>query len=57
MPQIAREEFERLPVCVHAFLTGVPLHDLRAVDLPRTRGGITVAEFLRRAGDRRFMFH
>jgi len=50
MPQIAREEFERLPLRVHAFLAGVPLHDVWAVDLPRTRGGITLAEFLRRAG-------
>jgi hypothetical protein len=51
MPQIAREEFERLPLRVHAFLAGVPLHDVWAVDLPRIRGGITLAEFLRRAGD------
>jgi Protein of unknown function (DUF2867) len=50
MPQIAREEFERLPLRVHAFLAGVPLHDVWAVDLPRMRGGITLAEFLRRAG-------
>jgi hypothetical protein len=49
--QIAREEFERLPLRVHAFLTGVPLHDVWVVDLPRTRGGITLAEFLRRTGD------
>jgi uncharacterized protein DUF2867 len=46
MPQIAREEFERLPLRVHAFLAGVPLHDVWAVDLPRVRGGITLAEFL-----------
>ncbi len=51
MPQIAREEFERLPLRVHAFLAGVPLHDVWAVDLPRKRSGITLAEFLRRAGD------
>ena len=50
MPQIAHEEFERLPLHVHAFLAGVPLHDVWAVDLPRTRAGITLAEFLRRAG-------
>jgi hypothetical protein len=50
MPQIAQEEFERLPLRVHAFLAGVPLHDVWAVDLPRTRGGITLTEFLRRAG-------
>jgi hypothetical protein len=51
MPQITREEFDRLPLRVHAFLAGVPLHDAWAVDLPRTRGGITLAEFLGRAGD------
>ena len=51
MPQITREEFERLPLRVHTFLAGVPLHDVWAVDLPRTHGGITLAEFLRRAGD------
>jgi hypothetical protein len=50
MPQIALEEFERLPLRVHAFLAGVPLHDAWAVDLPCSRGGITLAEFLRRAG-------
>jgi hypothetical protein len=50
MPQIAREEFERVPLRVHAFLADVPLHDVWAVDLPRPRGGITLAEFLRRAG-------
>jgi len=27
MPQITREEFERLPQRIRAFLTGVPLHD------------------------------
>src|SRR5215469_2492169 len=51
MPQIAPVEFERLPLRVHAFLAGVPLHDVWAVDLPRPWGGITLAEFLRRAGD------
>jgi hypothetical protein len=51
MPQITREEFERLLLRVHAFLTGVPLYDVWAVDLPRMHGGITLAEFLRRAGD------
>src|SRR5258708_38750790 len=50
MPQIAREDFERLPLRVHAFLAGVPLHDVWAVDLPRARPSITLAEFLRRAG-------
>jgi hypothetical protein len=51
MPQIAPEEFERLPLRVHGFLAGIPLHDVWAVDLPRPRGGITLAKFLRRAGD------
>jgi Protein of unknown function (DUF2867) len=51
VPQITREEFERLPLRAHAFLAGVPLHDAWAVDLPHTSGGITLAEFLRCAGD------
>jgi hypothetical protein len=47
MPQISTEEFEGLPLRVHDFLAGVPLHDVWAVDLPRTRSGITLDEFLR----------
>ena len=35
MPRISALEFERLPLRVHAFLAGVPLHDIWAVDLPR----------------------
>jgi hypothetical protein len=54
MPRIAPLEFERLPLRVHDFLAGVPLHDAWAVDLPRTRPGITLAEFLRAAGGRPF---
>src|SRR2546426_10036210 len=54
MPQISRQEFERLPLRVHDFLAGVPLHDVWAVDLPRTRPGITLDEFLRAAGARPF---
>ena len=50
MPQIPTQEFERLPLRVHAFLAGVPLHDVWAVDLPRLRSGITLDEFLRAAG-------
>ncbi len=50
MPQISTHEFERLPLRVHDFLAGVPLHDVWAVDLPRRRSGITLAEFLRAAG-------
>ena len=47
MPQISAQEFERLPLRVHTFLAGVPLHDVWAVDLPRIRPGITLNEFLR----------
>ena len=54
MPQISPQEFERLPLRVHDFLAGVPLHDVWAVDLPRTRSGITLDEFLRTAGTRPF---
>ena len=49
MPQISTEEFERLPLRVHDFLAGVPLHDVWAVDLPRTRSGITLDDFSRKA--------
>jgi hypothetical protein len=49
MPQISTQEFERLPLRVHDFLAGVPLHDVWAIDLPRTRSGITLDEFLRKA--------
>jgi hypothetical protein len=49
MPQISTREFERLPLRVHDFLAGVPLHDVWAVDLPRVRSGITLDEFLRAA--------
>lgn len=54
MPRISRQEFERVPLRVHEFLAGVPLHDVWAVDLPRTRSGITLDEFLRAAGGRPF---
>jgi hypothetical protein len=54
MPRISTEEFEQLPLRVHAFLAGVPLHDVWAVDLPRTRSGITLDEFLRTASTRLF---
>ncbi len=49
MPQISTEEFERLPLRVHDFLAGVPLHDVWVVNLPRARSGITLDEFLRTA--------
>ena len=49
MPQISTQEFERLPLRVHVFLAGVPLHDVWAIDLPRARSGITLDELLRTA--------
>ena len=52
MPQISSQEFEGLQLRVHNFLAGVPLHDVWAVDLPRTRSGITLDEFLRTASER-----
>ncbi len=52
MPQISEREFERLPLRVHRFLAGVPLHDVWAVDLPSPRAGITLDEFLRVANER-----
>jgi Protein of unknown function (DUF2867) len=45
MPKVTKREFERLPLRVHGLLSGVPLHDVWAIDLPRTRPGITLAEF------------
>jgi Protein of unknown function (DUF2867) len=54
MPQISTREFEQLPLRVHDFLAGVPLHDVWAVDLPRVRAGITLDQFLRSAGGRLF---
>ena len=52
MPQISEREFERVPLRVHRFLAGVPLHDVWAVDLPSPRPGITLDEFLRAANER-----
>jgi hypothetical protein len=49
MTRISTKEFERLPLRVHDFLAGVPLHDVWAVDLPRARPGITLDEFVRTA--------
>jgi hypothetical protein len=49
VPQISPREFYALPLRAHAFLAEVPLHDVWAVDLPRLREGITLAEFHRRA--------
>jgi hypothetical protein len=50
MSRISKQEFERLPLRVHGFLAGIPLHDVRAIDLPRVRSGITLDEFLHKAG-------
>jgi Protein of unknown function (DUF2867) len=47
MPQASIQEFEQLPLRVHALLVGVPLHDVWSVDLPRWRSGVTLEEFLR----------
>ena len=52
MPQISAQEFRRLALRVHEVLAGVPLHDVWAVDLPRLRSGISLAEFLATAGTR-----
>jgi hypothetical protein len=49
VPQISPTEFYALPLRVHAFLAGVPLHDVWAVDLPARRDGVTLSEFLRQA--------
>ena len=54
MPRISSEEFERLPLRVHDFLAGVPLHDVWAIDLPRMRSRITLEEFLQATGARPF---
>jgi hypothetical protein len=54
VPRISVEEFERLPLRVHAFLEDVKLHDAWVIDLPHPRGGVTLEEFLRRSGGRLF---
>src|SRR2546423_2311756 len=51
MPQVSTQEFEQLPLRVHTFLAGVPLHDAWFIDLPRWRAGVTLDEFLRTAGN------
>jgi hypothetical protein len=45
MPLCPTQEFLAQPLRVHAFLDGVPLHDVWAVDLPAWREGITLHEF------------
>ena len=51
MPKVSTQEFERLPLRVHTFLAGVPLHDVWFVDLPRWRAGVTLDDFLRTGGN------
>jgi Protein of unknown function (DUF2867) len=51
MPQVSIKEFERLPLRVHTFLAGVPLHDVWSVELPRWRPGVTLDDFLRTASN------
>ena len=51
MPRVSTQEFERLPLRVHTFLAGVPLHDIWSVDLPRWRAGVTLDEFLQTASN------
>src|ERR1700690_3940335 len=53
MPQISPAEFWALPLRVHTFLAGVPLHDVWAVDLPARRAGVYLSEFLRCANQGR----
>jgi hypothetical protein len=50
MPRISPHELAQLPLRVHEFLAGVPLHDVWAIDLPRPRPGITLDMFVRAAG-------
>ena len=54
MARISAQELHRLPLRAHEFLADVPLHDVWVVDLPRSRAGITLDEFLRAAGTRPF---
>jgi hypothetical protein len=46
VPQVSAVEFEGLPLRVHKFLAGVPLHDVWAINLPHTRSGITLDDFI-----------
>ena len=51
MPRVSTLEFEQLPLRVHTFLAGVPLHDVWTVELPRWRADVTLDEFLRTASN------
>lgn len=46
MPKVLKQEFDRLPLRVHAVLAKVPLHDAWAIDLAPWRPGITLRQFL-----------
>lgn len=48
MKPIPPQEFLAQPLRVHAFLEGVPLHDVWGVNLPCEQEGITLQEFFRR---------
>jgi uncharacterized protein DUF2867 len=48
MKPLPPQEFLAQPLRAHTFLSGVPLHDVWAVDLPLAREGITLQEFLQR---------
>jgi hypothetical protein len=51
MPQVSSQEFERLPLRVHTFLAGMPLHDVWSIDLPRWQAGVSLDDFLRSGGN------
>lgn len=41
--QISAEEFGHVSLRVHTFMTGVPLHDVWTVELPKRRSGALLA--------------
>jgi Protein of unknown function (DUF2867) len=51
MPQVSTQEFEQLPLRVHTFLAGVPLHDVWSIDLPHWRAGVTLDDFQQTASN------
>jgi hypothetical protein len=44
MIRIAPDDFRTLPLEVHSFLQGVPLHDVSAIDLPATEHDFTLQD-------------
>ncbi len=46
MYEISKNEFERTPLRVHAFLAGIPLRTLYRIDLPGGREGMTLEEIM-----------